>query len=229
MDDSATMPVCERFVSLQGEGIWLGVPSAFLRFAGCNLACRWCDTPYASRAPLECESIPMAELVAWATADPAVRHVVLTGGEPMLQPMLPELARQLAARDRKVTIETNGTIPPAGIACDLASLSPKLRNSGHGGPSVSPCPPPVARQWLAHCPCQLKFVIQEERDLDDVREFLGELDRGVQPEHVFLMPEGRRPEEIAARTEMLVRFCLETGFRYGRRLQLDLFGDTRGT
>jgi 7-carboxy-7-deazaguanine synthase len=216
------------FVSLQGEGLWLGVPSVFVRFASCNLACTWCDTPYASREPLEFEDLPVSEILGFATADPKVRHVVLTGGEPMLQPLLPELTRELKARGCIITIETNGTIPPGDVVCDLASLSPKLPNSGHGEP-VSPCHPETARAWLEHGDCQLKFVMQDRENISAVRAFLEGLDRDVSPERIFLMPEGRHPDQIAERTAALVDLCLDTGFRYGRRLQLDLFGDTRGT
>jgi 7-carboxy-7-deazaguanine synthase len=223
------MPVCEMFASLQGEGIWLGVPSAFVRFAGCNLACTWCDTPYASREPLEYEDTSMEDILAFATSDAEVRHVVLTGGEPMLQPLLPELTRQLKARGLTITIETNGTLPPGDVVCDLGSLSPKLPNSGHGLDCVSPCQPETARAWLDHSDCQFKFVIQTRGNIAAVHAFLEALGRDVSPERIFLMPEGRHPGQIAERTATLVELCRETGFRYGRRLQLDLFGDTRGT
>lgn len=220
-----TMPVCEQFVSLQGEGIWLGVPSVFIRFAGCNLACPWCDTPYASREPLEFRDVPLTELVAYATADPKVRQVVLTGGEPLLQPLLPELTRQLKAQGLTITIETNGTLPPGDVVCDLASLSPKLANSG----AVPAGCPEAARAWFDRFPCQFKFVIMAAENIGDVQAFLGQLQRDVLPERVFLMPEGRESAQIAARTDLLVALCRHTGFRYGRRLQLDLFGSKRGT
>ena len=229
MPSPTTMPVAEMFVSLQGEGIWLGVPSVFIRFAGCNLACTWCDTPYASREPLECRDVAVDEIVAYASQDTEVRHVVLTGGEPMLQPLLPGLTGDLKTQGLTITIETNGTIPPGDVVCDLASLSPKLPNSGHRAPTVSPGTPDTFRRWLDHCPCQFKFVIQAAQDIADVRTLLEQLQRDVQPERVFLMPEGRQADQIAAKTDMLVELCRQTGFRYGRRLQLDLFGDTRGT
>ncbi|HCH66421.1 MAG TPA: radical SAM protein, partial [Deltaproteobacteria bacterium] len=77
------MYVTEQFVSVQGEGTLTGVPSTFVRLGGCNLRCSWCDTPYSSWKP-EGEHIPLDALVD-DIARQGPRHVVLTGGEPMLQ------------------------------------------------------------------------------------------------------------------------------------------------
>ena len=122
------MLISETFYSLQGEGELTGVPSFFIRTSGCNLRCAWCDTPYASWKPEGAERT-VAELVSEAKLHPG-RHAVLTGGEPMIAPDLPALAAALRAEGFHITIETAGTVaPPAGLACDLASISPKLANS----------------------------------------------------------------------------------------------------
>ena len=70
----------ERFVSVQGEGVLVGVPSSFVRVSGCNLRCAWCDTPRTSWTP-EGETESLDEIVRWCGEGP--RHVVLTGGEPV--------------------------------------------------------------------------------------------------------------------------------------------------
>ena len=146
------MNVVEMFSSLQGEGVLAGVPSVFIRLGGCNLSCAWCDTPYASRQP-EGREMALPEVIA-AMAQHAGRHVVITGGEPMLDPDTPALARALRAAGRHVTIETNATRPPAGIEADLASLSPKLDNSvaGPGGADFQGLEnrwrPDVVRAWM---------------------------------------------------------------------------------
>lgn len=109
------MPVAERFVSINGEGLRAGVFSAFIRFAGCNLACSYCDTRWACAPGCPVEELTVQELVAWVRAQ-EVPCVTLTGGEPLLQPLLPELvAALLEQTDCAVEVETNG-------ACDVAPL-----------------------------------------------------------------------------------------------------------
>jgi 7-carboxy-7-deazaguanine synthase len=122
------MLISEIFHSLQGEGELTGVPSVFVRTSGCNLRCNWCDTPYASWNP-EGTQLRVDEIVDEVKKHPA-KHVVLTGGEPMVAKEIRELAAVLKKAGYHITIETAATIAPEGIACDLASLSPKLKNSG---------------------------------------------------------------------------------------------------
>lgn len=120
-----TLPVAERFVSVNGEGRAAGKLAAFIRFTGCNLACSYCDTMWAN-APVaaECaERVSVADLVAWVR-ETRVECITLTGGEPALQPELPRLVRALLVepgplgRGLRVEIETNG----AADLCELASL-----------------------------------------------------------------------------------------------------------
>ena len=121
------MLISEIFHSIQGEGELTGVPSVFVRASGCNLRCTWCDTKYASWNP-EGEERSIDEIVEKVASFPA-RHVVLTGGEPMVAKGIRELALRLRENGLHITLETAGTLAPDGIACDLASLSPKLSNS----------------------------------------------------------------------------------------------------
>src|SRR4051812_43256401 len=132
--------VSEIFYSVQGEGELTGVPSVFVRTSGCNLRCRWCDTMYASWEP-EGDLLSIPQIVAEVERHPAA-HVVLTGGEPMVAKDLPELARALRQSGWHITIETAGTVLPAGIACDLASISPKLSHS-------TPRPGEISQEWIA--------------------------------------------------------------------------------
>jgi 7-carboxy-7-deazaguanine synthase len=118
--------ISEIFYSIQGEGTLAGVPSVFVRVCGCNLRCTWCDTPYTSWEP-EGRDMTIAEIVAEAGAF-AAKHVVVTGGEPMLFPEVAELTRELKARGMHITIETAGTVDQP-VTCDLMSISPKLANS----------------------------------------------------------------------------------------------------
>lgn len=232
------MRISEIFHSIQGEGLLLGVPSVFVRTSGCNLRCRWCDTPYASWHP-EGEQMSISEILARVQAFHC-NHVVLTGGEPMIAPGIHELAASLRASGHHLTIETAGTIEPAGIACDLASLSPKLANSTpdreQAGPwldrhEVTRLQPEVIRRWLASYSAQLKFVISTGEELTEIQHLLAEI--GTVPnfnkDRILLMPEGIDLETLKSRESLLTQLCLEHGFRYAPRLQIQLFGNTRGT
>lgn len=233
------MLISETFYSIQGEGELTGVPSFFIRTSGCNLRCSWCDTPYASWRPEGTERTP-AELVSEAQLH-AGRHVVLTGGEPMIAPETPELAARLRAAGFHITIETAGTVaPPVGLACDLASISPKLANStptaetaGAGWVARHEATrrrPEVARAWLdAGYACQFKFVASEPANLDEIAGWLEELDRPVAPWRVLLMPEGVTLEALRARADWLGEACKARGWRYAHRLHVEIYGNKRGT
>jgi 7-carboxy-7-deazaguanine synthase len=78
------LKIAELFYSLQGEGALVGVPSVFIRTSGCNLRCSWCDTPYTSWQP-EGNELSIEQILDEVKAHPA-RHVVVTGGEPMIMP-----------------------------------------------------------------------------------------------------------------------------------------------
>jgi len=115
--------VAEIFYSVQGEGAWTGTPAVFVRLAGCNLACSFCDTDYALRF---LASVPdIVEQVRAAGGDcPAV---ILTGGEPLAQRETPALIAALIADGRRVHIETNGTIDVELPAAVWLTVSPKER------------------------------------------------------------------------------------------------------
>jgi 7-carboxy-7-deazaguanine synthase len=230
------MLISEIFHSLQGEGELAGVPSVFVRTAGCNLRCTWCDTPYASWSP-EGKQLSVAEIVAEASCHPA-RHVVLTGGEPMISAELPALAAALRAAGKHITIETAATVAPAGIACDLASLSPKLRNSTPPAAQFGVAwserheatrwQPAVIATWLATYDFQLKFVVACEADVAEVESLLAQLPAPPPRHKILLMPEGTTRETLAARTPWLTALCRDRGYRFAPRLHIDWFGNKRG-
>src|SRR5687768_15897814 len=166
------MLISEIFYSLQGEGELTGVPSVFVRTSGCNLRCTWCDTPYASWNP-EGEQRTVEQIMAAVEIHPAARHVVLTGGEPMIAKDI----RPLAA-----------TIPPEGIACNLASLSPKLLNSApdpieqltwRRKHEATRWQPDVVRAWVDQYPYQFKFVVSRPEDVEEMEHMLSALKRDI--------------------------------------------------
>jgi 7-carboxy-7-deazaguanine synthase len=220
------MRISEIFYSLQGEGVLTGVPSVFIRTAGCNLACPWCDTRHAwsreGAAEWSVEAL-LGVVARW----PQARHCVVTGGEPTLEPELPELTRRLHAAGLHITIETNATRQPSpGLICDLASLSPKLGNTGPGALPVST---DILRAWLRRGEHQLKLVCAGAGDLPDILALQTALAGDLATGRLLLMPL-TLPDPDASRRcrEAVVQLCLENGFRYATRLHLDLFGGRRG-
>lgn len=230
------MLISEIFYSLQGEGSLVGVPSVFVRSSGCNLRCVWCDTPYASWNPTGQEMT--TDQIMDAILPYPAQHVVLTGGEPMIAKGMHDLAQRLRDMGKHITIETAGTIMPGGIACDLASLSPKL---AHSTPPVENAgawsarherdrwQPDVIRAWIDHCDYQLKFVV---RTLSDVEEIIALLDRekiSVPAHKILLMPEGTDATLLKHSARQVAEWCKQYGFRYTPRLHIDLYGNTMGT
>src|SRR5688572_14877545 len=211
--------ISEIFYSIQGEGGLTGVPSVFIRTSGCNLRCNWCDTMYASWNP-EGEDLAIKEIVAKVDALPQARHVVLTGGEPMIAREIRTLARELRERGKHITIETAATVAPEGIDCDLASLSPKLSNSApderlsaawcerHEQTRLQPL---VIRKWIEHYNYQLKFVVSSGDDLREIEDLLQQIGTEIPPSKVLLMPEGITTEVLRGRDETLIEVCKKTG------------------
>ena len=231
------MLISEIFHSLQGEGQLTGVPSVFVRTSGCNLRCAWCDTPYASWNP-EGTLRSVAQILAEIENHPATRHVVLTGGEPMIAKDIGALAAEIRQTGRHITIETAATIAPAGIACDLASLSPKLLNSvpdpvEHAAwrrkHEATRWQPDVVRAWIDRYPYQLKFVVSRPEDIEELEHMLVALDREIPRHQVLLMPEATSLEKMRARATWLGELCKARGYRYAHRLHIELYGHRRGT
>ncbi|HTO03315.1 MAG TPA: 7-carboxy-7-deazaguanine synthase QueE [Opitutus sp.] len=230
------MLISEIFYSIQGEGVLTGVPSVFVRTSGCNLRCNWCDTPYASWNP-EGEQRSVAQVLAEIQNHPA-RHVVLTGGEPMIAKDVAMLAREIKELGHHITIETAATIMPAGIACDLASLSPKLLNSAPDARlsatwrkkhEATRWQPDVVRAWIDAYPYQFKFVVAQPMDVDELEGMLTSLHRDIPRDRVLLMPEGTTLEAIRARAGWLGELCKARGYRYAHRLHIELYGNKRAT
>ncbi len=228
------MKISEIYKSVQGEGLLTGTPSVFVRASGCNLRCWFCDTPYASWQP-EGNDYAVDEIVA-EIEEWDCRHVVLTGGEPMLFAELIPLSEQLRAGGWHITIETAGTLY-LPVACDLMSISPKFASSG---PKATEHPhwsrrherqrhqPEVLRALMTEYQYQLKFVIDQEPDLQNVEQFLAEFPQ-VKPERALLMPQGRTLEELQERARWLEPHCQDRGWTYCQRRQFEWYGAVRGT
>ena len=222
------MKIAELFYSLQGEGALVGVPSVFIRTSGCNLRCGWCDTPYTSWQP-EGNELSLEQILDEVRAHPA-RHVVVTGGEPMILPDVVPLTSRLRALGLHITVETAGTVFRP-VECDLMSISPKLSNSTPTGPWATQhdrlrIQLEVLAELMGRYAYQLKFVIAEPGDLEEVWPLIETLraNRG----RVILMPEGTDREVLRERSLWLAEICKDEGFRFSPRLHVDLYGNQRG-
>jgi 7-carboxy-7-deazaguanine synthase len=223
------MRIAEIFYSVQGEGSLVGVPSVFVRTSGCNLRCSWCDTPYTSWNP-EGQDVGIDEILDRAAGFQVARHVVLTGGEPMIAPDIAELSGRFRERGMHITVETAGTVFTP-VACDLMSISPKLSNSTPEGVFRAQHErlrrqPDVLLRLMDGYEYQLKFVIARENDVDEVCALVSLLNAPAA--NVILMPEGTRADILRERGVWLAELCKKHGFRFSPRLHVDLYGNRRG-
>ena len=237
------MKLSEIYRSRQGEGLLAGTPSVFVRTSWCNLRCWFCDTPFTSWTP-EGSDLSVDEVVS-QVAEWDCRHVVLTGGEPMLWAELIPLAAALREMGRHITIETAGTLY-LPVVCDLMSISPKLANStptrehaGHAAGRESAGrwrrrhertrhAPEVIRRLIGESAYQFKFVIDQPDDCRDVERYLAELPQ-IDRSRVLLMPQGTDAASLAERGEWLRPYCREHGLGYCPRRHIEWFGPVRGT
>jgi 7-carboxy-7-deazaguanine synthase len=228
------MKIAEIYRSVQGEGLLTGVPSVFVRTSGCNLRCWFCDTPYTSWAA-EGSDMSTDEIVA-QVEEWDCRHVVVTGGEPMLWAELIPLCGRLRATGRRITIETAGTLY-LPVVCNLMSISPKFASSA---PPAEEHPhwsrrhererhrPDVVRQLVAEHNYQLKFVVDTPADLAELSNYLAAFPE-VARDRVLLMPQGTDHQQLAARSEWLRPYCAAHGLVFCPRKQIEWFGPVRGT
>jgi 7-carboxy-7-deazaguanine synthase len=223
------LKIAELFYSIQGEGSLVGVPSVFIRTSGCNLRCGWCDTPYTSWQP-EGEDLTLDQILD-AVKTHGARHVVVTGGEPMIAPDIVALTARLRGLGLHITIETAGTVFQP-VACDLMSISPKLSNSTPNDPRWAGrhdrlrIQPATLSELMAGYEYQLKFVIEKPADMEEVLALVGDLK--ADRERVILMPEGTDRERLRERAVWLAEVCKDKGFRLSPRLHVDLYGNQRG-
>ncbi len=226
------MRINEIFYSLQGEGFLAGTPSVFVRLAGCPLRCKWCDTKYAWDKKTGTH-YSIAKIVQTVQRWPC-KFVVITGGEPMINPHLPELVQRLKAVGRPISIETAGIVFIPDLACDLMSISPKLSNSTPAEAELaalhedSRLDIAVLRRLIDNYKYQLKFVVDSQDDLLEIQQSIEKIGN-VDTDKVMLMPQATTRNELLAKSPMVAELCKRTGFAFGQRLQILLWNNERGT
>ena len=227
------MRVAELYASIQGEGHYAGEPSVFVRLTGCNLRCWFCDTPFTSWQP---EGTPRSwQSVLEEVLRFSESHVVLTGGEPLLQPDIVPLSAALQHAGKIVTLETAGTVDRP-VTADLFSISPKLHNSTPPAARSSRWQtqhealrdrPEVIRRLLQRGPYQMKFVVDQPADLKEIENYLQAYPE-ISGERIWLMPQARSEAEIRERESWLREAARQRGWNYTGRWQIEQFGNVRG-
>lgn len=226
------LSVSEIFKSIQGEGKYVGTPSVFLRLAGCNLACSWCDTPYSwdwTRFNIKQEARITSDLDVFnqiRSLAGNVRHLVITGGEPLLQRKALGPLLGLLSTDRWfVEFETAGTIDPGDFFTRSNvwfNVSPKLENSGN---SLSDrYRQDVLRNFAASGKASFKFVVCSPTDFIEIDSIVSD----VGASDVYIMPEGITAEKLLLSGAELVPYIINRGYKFSPRLQVLLYGNKRG-
>jgi organic radical activating enzyme len=171
-----TIPVMEQFYTLQGEGRWTGTPAYFVRLAGCDVGCVWCDVKESWTVSPE-QYVPVADIVANAVAS-GTGIVVVTGGEPVMYPLGP-LTQALKAAGLRVHLETSGAYPFSGDF-DWVTLSPKKFKASQDEYFA-----------LAH---ELKVIVYNRHDLKWAEEQAARCDRART--QLYLQPEWSKREQV---------------------------------
>ena len=225
------MQVNEIFKSIQGEGPNFGTPAIFLRTAQCNLKCTWCDTKYTwdwENYDFQKEVNEMTiDEIKGAILDLEINHLVITGGEPLLQQ--DDLADLLSFLKPNfyVEIETNCTILPNKMLTDLVdqwNVSPKTENSGN----------PLELYENNECyyffanqeNCFFKYVVENEADIPEIKKFVTKYK--IPEKRVQLMTQASTKEEIRIREKSISELAKSNNFAFSPRLHVAMWGSQRG-
>lgn len=207
------MRICEIFRSIQGEGLTMGLPTTFVRTVGCNLRCSWCDTQYSMEGGEEMSLDEIMEAVGDA------RTVCVTGGEPLLQPDMPELIGRLLEAGKRVVVETNGAtdisfVPDSPMV--MISMDVKCPSSGMTDRMLE------SNMRIIGAKDQLKYVIADDADYEFAIAHLRAHSPGAS---VIFTPVGG-----TERLEWLVARVLEDGVeaRVLPQLHKIIWGDRKG-
>jgi 7-carboxy-7-deazaguanine synthase len=218
--------ITELFYSIQGEGLLAGRPSVFVRLAGCPLRCKFCDTSYSqdTNAGRKMSLTKITEEIKKYSCD----HVVITGGEPSINPHIALLCEEIKKMNRHITIETNGIKFIENLRCDLMSISPKLSNAYE---NPADCKKflkiDLLQKLIDNYNYQLKFVIDQPNDVTEAKQLLKKL-KNIDISRVLLMPLAKTLAEYLSKCSLIAELCKENNFTFCQRLQLE-FGEIKPT
>ena len=221
------MKVSETFLSIQGEGPMQGRPAFFIRLAGCNLTCKFCDTKYAQRTVQDEADIAEIrdEMLALAQANGPDFMFVITGGEPLVQQADVELLlgtyRSRGFRVANAWIETNGTIVPSRTLTERYRVhlvtSPKKGHVNH-----------EALKALSEREAHFKFVIDEKESWPFEEALSLAKTLGVPNERIWMQPMAQERKNMIARSQGLWRMCAAAGVNLSVRANIWVHGKNLG-
>ena len=225
------MKISEIFESIQGEGNNAGKPAVFLRTAECNLKCVWCDTKYTwdwknYDYSKEVNEMSIKE-VRQSLEQFRVRHLVITGGEPLMQQ--DDLAELLTFLKPKfyVEVETNGTILPnnaLSVLVDQWNVSPKTKNSGN---PLEMCEDNECYTFFSKKKnCYFKYVVESEDDLIEINQLISK--HNLEKDRVLLMTQAMTKEEILAKEKNVFTLSKKNSLGFSPRLHVMKWGSQRG-
>lgn len=250
--------------TVQGEGKLCGTPSMFVRLQGCNLRCIWkdadgnvcpCDTAHSSFGDSKggITKVSVDEVFSVLKTNMGrMRHVVITGGEPMIQAdALAELVELCRSNDWHVTVETNGTIFNRQVAksAHLLSISPKLTPSIPSEQKLlaagltssaatkahstiiydtEPLVQLINMAKLSGNDIQLKFVVATNADEMEIKERYVNRIHDLTPSDIVVMPMGVTPQQINLSSKAALNMAVRNGWRFSPRLHINLFGNREG-
>jgi len=162
--------VSELFYSIQGESTWAGLPCLFIRLAGCNLRCCYCDARYTweeAAKPME-----LADILAWTVQYPQTL-VEITGGEPLVQDGVYPLMLSLVASGRQVLLETNGSLPLDAVPDAVRIIMDvKCPDSGMADRNLPENFNMLRARSRRHCRDEVKFVLSSIEDFHWARQLV---------------------------------------------------------
>ncbi|OGT55064.1 MAG: hypothetical protein A3F17_08200 [Gammaproteobacteria bacterium RIFCSPHIGHO2_12_FULL_41_15] len=236
--------VSETFYSIQGEGASAGVPAVFLRLAGCNLRCDGftyrdsatdehlgCDSKHVWRFGQKMEFTEILsywQTQGWLGKLMQGAHLVITGGEPVIQQRALSSFIEHLDKSIFIEIETNATLLINAMLLDRINqfnVSPKLAHSGE--PTSKAYQPHVLQALLSTHKTVLKFVVASPQDIDEI--MINYIEPFQFPRsRVWLMPEGGSMTAITAKKPWVVELCKQHLFNFTSRLQIDIWDEVTG-
>ncbi len=211
------MKVSEIFLSIQGESTYAGLPCIFIRLAGCNLRCKWCDTAYA-QTPEQGGDFSL-EQITGEIKKFNCKLAEITGGEPLSQKETPALINRLLKLGYETLVETNGSIPLEPVNADAIKIvDVKCPSSGHDGSFL------MENLRFITLQDEIKFVIADRRDYEFARDFLETCIKDKIQKILFApVYPGMHPQELA-------KWILADGLKVRLQLQMHRFiwGEEKG-